>query len=775
MTPLLIPSIKYFIWGQAQLYGDLERVSTGVPELDRALQGGVPRGSWVAISGEPGTGKSVLCMHYAWSGLRAGEPVIYVTTEAEFRDVIRQARQFRMYLDDYETHYLGGRPPLRKPQLVVIDIFSLLKTAKQLTADVEEIDKSRKYAALEIDVLVAAITEAYEILGLLERGRKSPSKHVRLIIDSLSAFWADKPAMARRYSYQLKIATHRENVTAYLVSQYAMTTKSVDYDEPIAILRRGRVEVVRIGEFVDEFFDNDSEGVRLLKEPIYTLSMNPQNLRVEWKRIKAVSRHKEKRKLLRVRLESGRTISVTPDHSLYALKGYKVVPVRGSEIRVGDLIPTVTHVSLSSGEWSEAFNLAREFWSRKIRNVYVGNLPESLVADERFREAVRREYRVGHDSRYYWRKKRVAPIDVLKQVFGDEVFDILNEGSVYVELAYRGSNSVIVSSPINNAVPMNADLARLLGYLVSDGYVGKGKVVLYFNEREQKYADDALMVLRELFGKVPISVYRKRRMLMIHVFSKILTYFLKNILGVHGKGRERRVPKVVFTAPDWFKINFIKGLYAGDGSFNKSNGSLMYTSCSKLLISGLTLLYLSLGVKGFTIREKRSRFNSDAPNKVCYDLVIHNIRDLNILEAIVDFLDAQLPKRKYHVNAIEKILRDMVIDVVDVLPLRRKVTSHRYTQFGKSKYVTKERLRSRLFEAPRLGKVINEVLITTKPQEEVSGTYGALREKLEFLRNFAYGDVGFLEVKQIEPVDPSSDYVYDLSVEDNENFFAGTG
>jgi KaiC/GvpD/RAD55 family RecA-like ATPase len=32
--------------------------------------------------------------------------------------------------------------------------------------------------------------------------------------------------MARKYSYELKIATHRENVTAYLVSQYAMTTKS---------------------------------------------------------------------------------------------------------------------------------------------------------------------------------------------------------------------------------------------------------------------------------------------------------------------------------------------------------------------------------------------------------------------------------------------------------------------------------------------------------------------------------------------------------------------
>ncbi|MCD6323653.1 MAG: KaiC domain-containing protein [Desulfurococcales archaeon] len=204
---------------------DVSRVSTGVDALDAALQGGVPKGSWVAVTGEPGTGKSILCMHYAWAGLKEGDPVIYVTTEAEFRDVVRQARQFRMYFDDYEMHYLGGKPPFRKPQIVVIDIFSLLKTAKQLSADIDEVERSRKYAALEIDVLIATIREAYRVLGLLEGGRKSPSKHVRLIIDSMSAFWADKPAMARRFSYQLKIATHRENVTAFLVSQYAMTTK----------------------------------------------------------------------------------------------------------------------------------------------------------------------------------------------------------------------------------------------------------------------------------------------------------------------------------------------------------------------------------------------------------------------------------------------------------------------------------------------------------------------------------------------------------------------
>ncbi|MEM1526852.1 MAG: KaiC domain-containing protein [Ignisphaera sp.] len=208
----------------------ITRVSTGIPELDQALEGGVPKGSWVTLTGEPGTGKSILCMHFAWAGLKVGDPVVYVTTEAEFRDIVKQARLFGMDFEQYSIYDISSGKELdRLPNIVVIDIFGLLKIARQISESVSldaESARKRRFAALDIQTLIAAIHEAYKVLGVLKEGSKSPIKHVRLIIDSLSAFWADRPAMARKYSYELKIASHRENVTAYLVSQYAMTTKS---------------------------------------------------------------------------------------------------------------------------------------------------------------------------------------------------------------------------------------------------------------------------------------------------------------------------------------------------------------------------------------------------------------------------------------------------------------------------------------------------------------------------------------------------------------------
>jgi len=323
---------------------DITRVSTGIKLLDDGLEGGIPKGNWVVITGEPGTGKSILCMHYAYAGLLSGDPVIYVTTEAEFRDVIRQARQFNMNLDDFSTYYLGDEKPERQPQLVVIDIFSLLKTAKQLSAEAEELERKRRYAALEIETLIAAINEGYRVLGLTDEKHKSPLRHVRLVIDSISAFWADKPAMARKYSYQLKIATHRENVTALLVSQYAMTTKSVYGDSRVSVKVGGNVYEVTIEDLFNDLLRSGNKLVRtkdhdiVSVDGIYTLSLNPNDLTINWCNVYAVVRHRSSSYLYEVILDDGSSLKVTEDHSLFTLDNGVVGVVRAGDLRVGDYV-----------------------------------------------------------------------------------------------------------------------------------------------------------------------------------------------------------------------------------------------------------------------------------------------------------------------------------------------------------------------------------------------------------------------------------------------------
>lgn len=56
-----------------------ERVSTGIPKLDKLLDGGIYRGSSLLISGRPGTAKSTLAAHFAEAACRRGERTLYVS------------------------------------------------------------------------------------------------------------------------------------------------------------------------------------------------------------------------------------------------------------------------------------------------------------------------------------------------------------------------------------------------------------------------------------------------------------------------------------------------------------------------------------------------------------------------------------------------------------------------------------------------------------------------------------------------------------------------
>ncbi len=171
----------------------IERLKTGVPGFDKLIAGGIPRGFFVAVVGEPGTGKTVFSIHFAWKGIEDGDKVVYVTTEESRESIIRQAEMFGM---DFSRAIADNK-------LIIID--ALMKSQKDEWT-LEE---------LSVEELINKVIEAKKVLGY---GR------ARLIIDSMSAFWLDKPAMARKYSYMVKRILYRWDFTTLMVSQYAVTT-----------------------------------------------------------------------------------------------------------------------------------------------------------------------------------------------------------------------------------------------------------------------------------------------------------------------------------------------------------------------------------------------------------------------------------------------------------------------------------------------------------------------------------------------------------------------
>ena len=73
--------------------GDEQRVSTGIPEFDRVLGGGIVRGSLVLLGGEPGIGKSTLLLQAAEMLACGGTRVLYVCGEESPQQIALRAHR----------------------------------------------------------------------------------------------------------------------------------------------------------------------------------------------------------------------------------------------------------------------------------------------------------------------------------------------------------------------------------------------------------------------------------------------------------------------------------------------------------------------------------------------------------------------------------------------------------------------------------------------------------------------------------------------------------
>jgi KaiC/GvpD/RAD55 family RecA-like ATPase len=71
-----------------------ERVSTGVKGLDTMLRGGLIKGRTYLIKGGPGSGKTILSMHFLHEGAKRGENVVYVTLEESVDEVVEDMKAF---------------------------------------------------------------------------------------------------------------------------------------------------------------------------------------------------------------------------------------------------------------------------------------------------------------------------------------------------------------------------------------------------------------------------------------------------------------------------------------------------------------------------------------------------------------------------------------------------------------------------------------------------------------------------------------------------------
>lgn len=127
----------------------IQRTSTGVPELDRVLDGGLVPGQVVLIGAEPGFGKSTLCLEVLSSFADRGIPALYATGEESAEQVADRARRLGVRSDDLKI-------------LATSSVEDVLATASEMRAGVICVDSLQAMASEALDGGLGSVSQSKE-------------------------------------------------------------------------------------------------------------------------------------------------------------------------------------------------------------------------------------------------------------------------------------------------------------------------------------------------------------------------------------------------------------------------------------------------------------------------------------------------------------------------------------------------------------------------------------------------------------------------------------
>jgi KaiC/GvpD/RAD55 family RecA-like ATPase len=154
----------------------LERISTGVPELDEMLMGGLLPHRPYLVVGPPGSGKTTLALEFLIEGIRRGEEVLYVTLEEPPNEVRRDHQPMGPELE--QIYVFDAVPDVMRYERIPFKDISSVRAAVRFSQIPLTIRQTPEFESVDVTMTALQPTIRQEV-------RRRHYK--RLVIDSLTA------------------------------------------------------------------------------------------------------------------------------------------------------------------------------------------------------------------------------------------------------------------------------------------------------------------------------------------------------------------------------------------------------------------------------------------------------------------------------------------------------------------------------------------------------------------------------------------------------------
>ena len=510
-----------------------------------------------------------------------------------------------------------------------------------------------------------------------------------------------------------------------------LTLNSVTFETAI-LVRNSRKEIqkVQIGQFtkdniktsknIDYMADKDTTYAELSE--YYEVPCANEEGETVWRRIEAVTQHPVVNEdgtntMLKIKTKGNREITVTKAKSVLQLIDGKIQGVNGKDLKIGDYLPC----SRKSLEYAEQFEL---------------NLREILPPTEYIYGSELEKARAVVNEHQWW-KKHSGKTFILPYNRSDSAYLVLCEHSIQSHrktniykdgCVYTKTNS-ICNYTIPENIPMDYEFGYLVGAYAAEGCMTKHQVSIANNDI------DYLKPIINWCDKYNLTtkIYKNENKIQegwtsqdVRIYSTVLCRILSNLCGnlSHNKYVS---PKIVFSNKECI-LGFLDAYIGGDGTIGRRNiskneqtdykySSISVTSVSQQLLLDVQIMIKNMGIVGEINMLKRIEENNRGtlPENIhqAYSLTITNKQ----CQKLAALLNIKVDEKKQKcVELLKEVFR---------------------LEYSKKDLVVPNLINGDLIMQPR---------------------------------DNCYPDMMFEQIVSIEEVSNTTNYAYDLTVEDTRNF-----
>jgi len=499
-----------------------------------------------------------------------------------------------------------------------------------------------------------------------------------------------------------------------------MTLNSVTYETPIIVRNvNGEIQKTQIGDFIEhkisaakkiEYY-KDKDTTYAEVEDYYEIPSCDEDGNIVWKRIEAVTRHPVVNKdgtntMLKITTNEQREVIATKAKSFLKLVNGKILPVEGDSLKVGDYLP----VSKKSIDFTEKRELDLKSVLPPTEYIYSSEV-------EKAKEVM---------TEYHWWSKHQGTTFTLPYKRSDsfvaKVNDKLRNGC-NTKTAFAPNCVYTMQTNMNDynipeTIPLDYNFGYLIGAYSAEGCMTKYQVSIANND--ESYFAPILDLCQK--WNITTKVYRNENKGKkgwtsqdLRIYNTVLCRLLEKFCGKlsHNKFVS---DKIIFSNKECL-YGFIDAYIGGDGTINKKDKSIVMSSVSKDLLIDVQQILNILNIYSFITKPTKIEKN----NRGTMSENIHQIHTLFV--------------RNQQANKLARLLN---------MKLKYK----------------QDNLQVILSHNPKYEINKNADIIPNEVDGEL------VFEK----RNDLYNGVLFDKIISIEEVENTTNYAFDLTVEDTRTF-----